>query len=155
MKEKRLARVFWISLVLFSLLAAFGCEDLASSQRGRGPGPELQQSVATSYRFDDIPIPSDMTLNRKESFVYETGKFKTGLVVYSTKGDTGQLAGFFKQKMPQYQWKLLSNFELNNAMLIFLKEGMTAVIYILPQEGDSKRIEIRVGPVEMKLVPAQ
>jgi len=94
-----------------------------------------------------------MTLNRKDSFVFETGRIKTGLAVYETKGEMVQLTGFFKQKMPQYQWRLMSNFELNNVMLIFVKEGMTAVIYILPQEAEGKRIEIRVGPAEVRLFP--
>jgi len=155
MKQRRLERAFRVALILIILLGACGCGDLSSSRTVREKESEPQQIAATSYRFDDIPIPPDMTLNRKDSFVYETGRIKTGLVVYETKGEMAQLTRFFKQKMPQYQWRLMSNFELNNAMLIFIKERMTAVIYILPREDDSKRVEIRVGPVEMKLVPAQ
>jgi hypothetical protein len=143
-----------LGVVLLLLPGAYGCGNLFSSRTVREREPEPQQPpVTTSYRFDDIPISSEMTLNRKDSFVFETGRIKTGLAVYETKGEMVQLTGFFKQKMPQYQWRLMSNFELNNVMLIFVKEGMTAVIYILPQEAEGKRIEIRVGPVEVRLLP--
>jgi hypothetical protein len=93
-----------------------------------------------------------MTLNRKESFVYEAKMTKAGLLVYEGKGDMEKLANFFKDQMPNYQWRLVSNFELHNVMLIFTKEGWASVIYILPQGEEMKRIEIRVGPIELKTV---
>jgi hypothetical protein len=56
--------------------------------------------------------------------------------------------------MPNYQWRLVSNFELNNVMLTFIKEGWSSIIYILPQGDEMKRIEIRVGPIELKILPS-
>jgi len=152
MKKRTWTRRFWTGFTVILLLGAYGCADFFSSETVREREPETRQTVTTSYRFEDIPIPSDMTLLRRDSFVYEAGRIKTGLIIYETKGELTQLAGFFKKRMPQYQWKLLSSFELNNVMLIFIKEGMAAVIYILPQEGLGQRVEIRVGPVEMKLL---
>jgi hypothetical protein len=141
-------------VVLLFLSGVHGCRNLSSPGTVREESPPRQASLATSYQFDDIPIPPQSTLMRKDSFIFETGRIKTGLLTYETKGEMGQLTAFFKQKMGQFQWRLVSNFELNSVMLIFMKEGVTAVIYILPQEGEGKRIEIRVGPVDMKLVPA-
>jgi hypothetical protein len=106
--------------------------------------------MATSYRFDDIPIPEGMILARKESFVYETRDIKTGLLVYEGKGEMERFVLFFKQQMPKYKWRLISNFEIYNVMLSFVKEGWVAVIYILPVDQDRKRLEIRVGPVDLK-----
>jgi hypothetical protein len=113
----------------------------------------MRQPISTSYRFDDIPLPSGMALNRRESFIYETGATKAGLLIYEGKGDMEKLANFFKQQMPNYQWRLVSNFELQNVMLTFIKEGWSSVIYILPQEDETKRLEIRVGPIEIKILP--
>ena len=92
-----------------------------------------------------------MILNRKESFIYETGAIKTGLLVYEGQGEMEKLAGFFKEQMPKYQWRLMSNFELHNIMLTFIKEGWSSVIYILPTESETKRIEIRTGPIGIKV----
>jgi hypothetical protein len=94
-----------------------------------------------------------MTLNRKESFVYETKEIRTGFLIYEGKGEIERLTKFFKQQMPNYQWRLLSSFELHNVMLTFIKEGWCSIIYILPKEDEMKRIEIRAGPIEMKPFP--
>ena len=96
-----------------------------------------------------------MTLSRRESFIYETKTTKAGLLVYEGKGEIEKLANFFKKQMPNYQWRLVSNFELHNVMLTFIKEGWSSVIYILPQENEMKRLEIRVGPIEIKILPSK
>ena len=57
---------------------------------------------------------------------------------------------FLKQQMPNYKWRLASNFELHNVMLTFIKEGWIAVIYILSVDQEARRVEIRVGPVDLK-----
>lgn len=154
---KRWSHIIFSVVVFALLVGTYGCGDLVSVRtvRQREPDrqPERQPSVVTSYRFEDIPLPSGMTLNRKESFVYETRTTRTGLLVYEGKGEMERLANFFKQQMPNYDWRLVSNFELHNVMLTFIKEGWSSVIYILPQEDDKKRIEIRVGPIEMKILP--
>ena len=95
-----------------------------------------------------------MTFNRKESFLYETRATKTGLLIYEGRGEMEKLSSFFKQQMPKYEWRLVSNFELHNVMLTFIKEGWSSIIYILPQEGETKRLEIRVGPIEIKILPS-
>ncbi len=150
MKKERWKITLWIGCLLVLALGVYGCADLFPSRTVRERGPEVQQPITTSYRFEDIPLPPGMTLNRKESFVYETKAIRTGLLIYEGKGEIDKLANFFKQQMPNYQWRLLSSFELHNVMLTFIKEGWSSVIYILPKEDETKRIEIRVGPVEMK-----
>lgn len=147
-------RFIWAGLVFSLIVGTYGCGDLFSYRTIREREPEKQQPIATTYRFEDIPLPSGMTLNRKESFVYETKTTRTGLLVYEGKGEIERLANFFKDQMPNYQWRLLSNFELHNVMLTFIKEGWSSVIYIQPQSDETKRIEIRVGPIEMKILPS-
>jgi hypothetical protein len=113
------------------------------------------QQTSTSYGFQDIPLPPGMTLNRRESFIYETKTTKAGLLIYEGKGEMEKLANFFKKQMPNYQWRLVSNFELHNVMLTFIKEGWSSVIYILPQDNEMKRLEIRVGPIEIKILSSK
>lgn len=150
---KRGSHVIFVVVVFSILMGSYGCGDLVSIRTVREREPERLPSVATTYRFDDIPLPAGMTLNRKESFVYETRTTRTGLLVYEGKGEMERLTNFFKQQMPNYEWRLVSNFELHNVMLTFIKEGWSSVIYILPQDDETKRIEIRVGPIEMKIFP--
>jgi hypothetical protein len=152
MKKTKFERVIWIGCVLVFVLGMYGCADLFSSRTVREREAEVRQPIPTSYRFEDIPLPPGMTLNRKESFIYETRTTRAGLLIYEGKGEMEKLASFFKQQMPNYQWKLVSNFELHNVMLTFIKEGWSSVIYIIPQLDETKRLEIRVGPIEIKIL---
>jgi hypothetical protein len=142
-----------ICCVLILVLGLFGCADLFSLRTVREREPEAQLTIPSSYRFEDIPLPPGMTLDRRESFIYETKTTKAGLLIYGGKGEMGRLVDFFKQKMPNYQWRLVSSFELQNVMLIFIKEGWSCVIYLIPQGDETKRVEIRVGPIEIKILP--
>lgn len=138
--------------VLILVSGVYGCADLFSSSTFREQESLVRQPV-TIYRFEDIPLPPGMTFNRKESFVYETKATKTGLLIYEGKGEMEKLANFFKQEMPKHQWRLVSIFELHNVMLSFIKEGWSSVIYIASQNDETKRVEIRVGPIEIKILP--
>ena len=154
MKKEGWQRTFWAGMVVVLLIVGvYGCKNLFSYRTVRDREPEVKQPIATSYRFEDIPLPPGMTLNRKESFLYETRATKTGLLIYEGRGEMEKVSNFFKQQMPKYQWRLVSNFELHNVMLTFIKEGWSSIIYILPQEAEMKRIEIRVGPIEIKILP--
>ena len=154
MGKKGWQRALGVGMVIVLLcVGVYGCKNLFSSRTVREREPEVQQTISTSYRFEDIPLPPGMTLNRKESFLYETRATKAGLLIYEGRGEMGGLSNFFKQQMPKYEWRLVSNFELHNVMLTFIKEGWSSIIYILPQEGEMRRLEIRVGPIEIKILP--
>jgi hypothetical protein len=150
MKRERWKIVCCFFILVFWL---FGCADLFSLRTVREREPEAQLTIPSSYRFEDIPLPPGMTLDRKESFIYETKTTKAGLLIYGGQGEMEKLVNFFKQKMPNYQWRLVSSFELQNVMLIFIKEGWSCVIYLIPQGDETKRVEIRVGPIEIKILP--
>ncbi len=153
MEKRGWQKVFLIGIAFIFAAGLLGCADLFSSGGSGQRSPEARLSPASAYRFNDIPSPSGMSLNRKESFIYETGASRTGILIYEGKGEVDQLASFFKQQMPNYKWSLVSNFEVKNVMLSFIKEGWTSIIYIFPQESET-RVEVRVGPVEIKCLPA-
>ncbi|MEW6377940.1 MAG: hypothetical protein AB1502_19380 [Thermodesulfobacteriota bacterium] len=154
MGTTRLEKVFWFGLVIILLSSwILGCQNVFPYRTVREREPEVRQAISTTYRFEDIPLPPGMTLNRKESFLYETRATKTGLLIYEGRGEMEKLSSFFKQQMPKYQWRLVSNFELHNVMLTFIKEGWSSVIYIIPRDDETKRLEIRVGPIEIKILP--
>ena len=155
MQKETREKAIWTGVILILLLGAFGCGSLSPFGTIRERESEVRQPIPTSYLFEDIPVPSGMTLNRKESFIYETKATKAGLLIYEGKGEIEKLANFFKKQMPNYQWRLVSNFELHNVMLTFIKEGWSSVIYILPQENEMKRLEIRAGPIEIKILPSK
>jgi hypothetical protein len=156
MQKETRKETIWTGIILILIIGgAYGCSSLSSPQAVREREIEVRQQIPTSYGFEDIPLPPGMTFNRRESFIYETKTTKAGLLIYEGKGEMEKLANFFKKQMPNYQWRLVSNFELHNVMLTFIKEGWSSVIYILPQEYEMKRLEIRVGPIEIKILPSK
>ena len=160
MKEKKWVKICGAGIISISVLVVYGCDlfphrTVTEPQVGGSSEVRQRAPIPTSFRFEDIPIPPGMTLNWKESFVYETGTIKTGLVVYEGTGEMERLAAFFKEQMPKYQWNLMSNYELRTIMLTFVKEGWSSNIYIIPSESDAKRIEIRTGPIGIKVPRVQ
>ncbi|NWF93127.1 MAG: hypothetical protein HXY46_09425 [Syntrophaceae bacterium] len=155
MRKMRWRRPFWVGMVMILLFSwSYGCGSLSPYRSAREREAEMRPTASTSYRFEDIPLPPGMSLNWKESFLYETRATKTGLLIYEGRGEMEKLSSFFKQEMPKHQWRLLSNFELHNVMLTFVKEGWSSTIYIVPLDGETKRLEIRVGPIELKILPS-
>jgi hypothetical protein len=134
-------------------LGLYGCADLSSSRNTGEKGLQVEKPAPAAFRFEDVPIPSGMDLILRESFVYETKATKTGVLVYEGREEMEKLVRFFKKEMPNHQWKLVSSFELNNVMLIFVKEGWCSVIYMTPyfQNEEVKRLEIRVGPIGARI----
>ncbi len=155
MGKKGWQRASGVGMVIVLIFGGiYGCKNLLSSRTVTEQKPESTQAVLTSYHFDDVPLPPGMTLNRKESFLYETTATKAGLLIYEGKGEMEKLSNFFKQEMPKNGWRLVSNFELYNVMLTFIKDGWSSIIYILPQDSEMKRLETRVGPIDIKIIPS-
>jgi hypothetical protein len=137
-------RLVFISLFLFlfSFLAA------CSTTKKGGTASSMEGSPRASYYdFDDIRIPSEMKLNKTDSFVYTSSRLKVGVLTFSGRVDPDSLAEFFQNNMPQDKWQPLSTLKYRGTMLVFLKGDRACVITI--REGMfSTDLEVRVGPVE-------
>jgi hypothetical protein len=109
---------------------------------------------ASYYDFDDIRIPSEMKINKKDSFVYTSARLKVGVLTFSGRVDPDSLAEFFQNIMPQDKWQPLSTLKYRGTMLVFLKGDRACVITI--REGFfSTDLEVRVGPVEQAAAQAK
>lgn len=109
---------------------------------------EMTPTPAAMYRFEDIPIPRSLAVEEDESFIYESEAIKTGILVYAGKAKVRDLVRFFKENMGPHGWRLVSNFERDDALLSFSKPGWGCVIAIKPTAMERAKVEVRVGPVE-------
>ncbi len=125
------------------LATVIGCAQTPESERS-----EMIPTPAAIYRFEDVPIPRSLAIEKKESFIYESEAIKTGILVYVGKAKVAELANFFKENMVSHGWKLVSNFERDDALLNFNKPGWACVITILPRVMERSKVEVRVGPTE-------
>jgi len=128
------------SLVLATVI---GCARTPKAEKS-----EMIPTPAVTYRFEDVPIPRSVSIEKKESFIYESEAIKTGILVYVGKAKVVELANFFKENMANHGWKLVNNFERDDALLNFNKPGWVCVITILPVSMDRAKVEVRVGPTE-------
>ena len=125
------------------LATVIGCAQTPEAKRS-----EMIPTPAATYRFEDVPIPRSLGIEKKESFIYESEAIKTGILVYAGKAKVGELAHFFKENMVIHGWRLVSNFERDDALLTFNKPGWGCVITILPTGMERAKVEVRVGPIE-------
>jgi hypothetical protein len=109
---------------------------------------EMMPTPAGTYRFEDVPIPRSLAIEGDESFIYESQAIKTGILVYAGKAKVRDLVRFFKENMGPHGWRLVSNFERDDALLSFSKPGWGCVIAIKPTAMQRAKVEVRVGPVE-------
>ena len=145
MKVRPCSKGCWYFVLAGTLVlaAVIGC--------ARTPEPERSEMIPTPaaiYRFEDVPIPRSLSIEKKESFIYESEAIKTGILVYVGKAKVRELANFFKENMVSHGWELVSNFERDDALLNFNKPGWGCVITILPSGMERSKVEVRVGPTE-------
>jgi hypothetical protein len=138
---RRLTVVFLL-FFLFSVLSA-----CATTKREGAPSSTGQTSRASYYDFEDVMIPSDLKLNKKDSFVYTTSRFKAGVLTFSGRVESDSLASFFQNNMTKDGWRPISTLKFHGTMLVYLKDERACVITI-KENIFSTTLEVRVGPID-------
>jgi len=106
-----------------------------------------QKSRASYYDFADILIPSELTIDKKHSFVYSTSRLKVGILTFKGRVEPDSLAVFFQNNMPRDGWRVISTLKYRETMIVFLKEDLACVITI-KENIFTTFLEVRVGPIE-------
>src|SRR4030042_2615109 len=95
--QKRVMIVF-LSIILISLLW-MGCSSTVKERRAE-PAKGEGESVGQYYHFEDVRVPRELNYRQNKSFIYETPRFKTGILVFSKwRLDVESLIDFFTYNM--------------------------------------------------------
>ena len=137
-----------IVFFLFTLLLPGG---LMAQKEEPPPAPD-KKSRASYYDFDDILIPSELSLDKKNSFVYATNRSKVGILIFEGRVEPSSLANFFQNNMQKDGWTLLCSFKYRQYLLTFLKEDRACVVTIT-EKSFTTAVEVRVGPIEQGSFP--
>jgi hypothetical protein len=129
------------------LLLMGSIPDRGWAQKEESIGPSEKPPNASYLDFDDILIPSDLSLDKKKSFVYSTSRSKVGILILEGRVEPSSLAGFFQCNMQKDGWRLLSSFKYREYLLNFVKEDRACVI-IIEEKTFVTVVSIRVGPIE-------
>ena len=152
-KRLRLA-MLW---VLISGVAWMGCSTTAAEQQPgqpvTGPPPEGQTQGVEIGRvyLDDVRVPSELEYDADDSILYETAKFKAGVLRFSKwRLDVQSVIDFFLLNMPKEKWTFVNAFRGKEAYLSFSKPDKTCLIRITETWTGMTRVVIAVGPLGEK-----
>ena len=103
------------------------------------------------YYLDDVRIPNELNYKPDESMVYETTKFKAGVLRFSKyRLDVQSLIDFFNYNMVKDNWTFVNMFKGKETQLTFTKPDKTCNIRITESWTGMTRVTIAVGPLGEK-----
>ncbi len=149
--------VIGLLLVIILSVIWMGCSTTVKERQQGQPVTEAtgeakaEEERMGKYYLDDVRIPSELNYKPSKSFVYETAKFKAG-ILYFTKWrlDVPSLIDFFTYNMEKDQWKLVNSFKGKESFLNFSKPDKTCFIKIKEKWTGTTIVEIQVGPLGEK-----
>jgi len=116
-----------------------------------GPTREANTEWEGKYYLDDVRVPSELNYQPDESLVYETAKFKAGVLRFSKwRLDVQSLIDFFTYNMEKDNWKFVNTFKGKETQLSFTKPDKTCIIRITETWTGMTRVMIAVGPLGEK-----
>ena len=103
------------------------------------------------YYLDDVRIPNELNYKPDESLVYETKKFKAGVLRFSKwRLDVQSLIDFFTYHMGKDNWTFVNSFKGKETQLSFSKPDKTCDIRITETWTGMTLVTILVGPLGEK-----
>lgn len=150
----------WIPMVL--ILSCFLCLPGCSTSGSQAPPPNpvAQSSPAPAptpgmprpqfLDFPDIPIPSELKVVPDDSYVFQSGAFKTGLLTLKGRVDINSVINFFQTAMPRENWKAKGGFRYRRSILVFDKPDKTCIINLYEKTYYSY-VEVYVAPANGQL----
>jgi hypothetical protein len=150
-KEGGVARRSRLLVLLLSilLLVGAGCAAMNKSQDTPEETGEKKEEVKGPapiyYDFVDVLIPAELSLVKKNSFVYSTPSFSAGVLVFEGYVQGESLVTFFTTNMPKDGWTLKSSFRYRRVILNFEK-GERSCLVSVAEFPLKTRVEIWVAP---------
>jgi hypothetical protein len=143
-------------LVVLLGVAWMGCSTTVKERQQGQPvtGPTSESAALEEtgkYYLDDVRVPSELNYQPGESLVYETAKFKAGVLRFSKwRLDVQSVIDFFTYNMEKDNWKFVNTFKGKETQLSFTKPDKTCIIRITETWTGMTRVTIAVGPLGEK-----
>jgi hypothetical protein len=140
--------VRYLAVIVTMLLLVSGCSTLSQNEEDAATQPAAEQKKEETplyYDFGDVPVPPELKLSPKSSFVYRTQGFSAGVLVLKGRVDVGSLITFFENNMARDNWQVVSTFKSLRTLLLFQKENRWCVINITDDTYNT-HVEIWVAP---------
>ena len=141
-----------LSLILVTGLGWMGCSSSVKESRQEGAaGEDFSKPRAKYYQFEDVLVPDELSFDAKKSFIYETPRFKAGILYFSKwRLDVNSLVDFFNYHMEKDNWKVVNSYRGKESVLNFSKPDKSCSIKITENWLGTTYVEVRVGPIGEK-----
>ena len=134
-----------IGLAYLGLMMLFsGCSKRVNTEPTGEEGPT---PIVTIREFPDVPIPKELKLVGKESFVYMTPEFATGMLVYNGNVDYDSLVRFFDESLTRNGWIIQASLKYTRTLFFYQKENRLCLL-TMQVTPLNVRVEIWVAPLE-------
>jgi hypothetical protein len=104
-----------------------------------------QQPTETYYDFDDVPVPTQMELQPKQSIIFETPGIKSGVIVFTGRVEPLSLFNYFLVSLKNEGWHLRSYFKYQRYIMVFEKPTKDCIIRII-EDGRTTELQIWIIP---------
>tara|TARA_A100001015_G_scaffold247123_1_gene283818 strand:+ start:3724 stop:4146 length:423 start_codon:yes stop_codon:yes gene_type:complete len=116
----------FISFLTLLLFISCAGEKLVPTKGPEGePGSELNFA-----QFDDIPIPIGSALNQKDSIIISKSNSWLGRLVFDSTKKQLWLFDFFRNELPKFGWKKLSEVRADSSLLNYTNDNRIASIQL-------------------------
>jgi len=138
-------RSFWFIVLIFafSIFNSFGCAGLSKNEDLSKEQAVLEPQAA--LKFNDVPVPAGFKFLPEESYTFQSGGVRVGVLKYHGKSDIEQVVAFYKDQMPLYNWNLVNAIEYGQRLLNFDREQESCIVDLLAK-GRNIKIIISLGP---------
>jgi hypothetical protein len=136
-------KIVYVVFFCFCAIFLWGCAELPQkSQNTINPALLEPQAVA---KFSDVPVPVGFKPVPQESYSFESGGVRVGLLKYQGKASVDQVVNFYKEQMAMNDWNLINIIEYGQRLMNFEREAETCSIGLIPK-GSSTVITLSIGP---------
>ncbi|WP_448383109.1 hypothetical protein [Desulfosoma sp.] len=134
MRQKSLAagRLMTVGALMLFLGGCAWFNTSTSSGTGSTAQPAATTAAVTPtfYDFQDIPIPSELSLVTKESTVFQGGAVKGGMLTFKGRVEPSSVVNFFMVAMARENWKHRGDIRYRKSVLLFEKPDRFCIISI-------------------------
>jgi len=152
-RKSAMAMLFVVLLGVTWIGCTTTVKERQQGQPVTGPPSEGKAEGAEVGRvyLDDVRVPSELNYDADESILYETAKFKAGVLRFSKwRLDVQSVIDFFMFNMVKDKWTFVNAFKGKEVQLSFSKPDKTCTIRITETWTGMVNVAIAVGPLGEK-----
>jgi hypothetical protein len=141
-------RLALATFVLALVVIVSGCARNKAATSAEPGATEMSETIplAPEFRIPDLPIPAGFEFDRPNSFVFQNKMIDVGRIQYVGKEPIGDVAQFYIDEMPHYNWTLLNVAEHDIVTMSFEKEGKGCMVVLTPKRIRGTIIQITFYP---------